>query len=301
MKSLMESYNKKLCKSKSSRLITNIRLPKLLQNYYFHNLIKRKIEKLRICNERTRNNSGEKKVKAELPNLLCIHKIDNDYLRNNINIKNIQKKLNNKNKKNQSFDSFSYRSNYKTIISNSSNNNSYIRFSNIINNNINNNSKNDSNNNSSINNIFDNCVNNNTNINNNINNKDINNGIDDYNKDINTKINYNICINSNNVQKNNIIINKNNNYYSTFINLNNKDNTYDKNKRITIKPRNNKNSEGENNKMKSENSLFKRNYYIKRKELNRDIFNLINSEKNYIFLSKIKPPLYSGNDVSNYK
>lgn len=207
IKNLIESYTKKLTKSKSSNAMKNLKLPKLIQNHSYHNLIIRKIEKLRALNSRNKYNSGEIKVKANLSNLFCIHKINNDYFKKPTKIKNIQNKNNNhnNNNSNSSLNSFTYNSQSKTTVSNLVNN--------ISNNNINNN-------NSNIN------TNNNSNVN--------------------------------------------------------------KVKIIKIKQsENGKKTPEENNKLNSECGFIKKKYFINKSNFNKDIFNLINADNNYIFFSKI--------------
>ena len=284
MKNFTDSYSKKLMKSKSSKSITNVKLPKLFQNHSLQELVIRKIEKLKAYIIRNRNNPGEKKVKAKLSSLFNIRKINNDNISQIIKFENDQNKLNYKNKNNRSFSLSSYHSNYKTIFSNSGNNYNYIHFSNnIINNNINNN--NDSNNDRTFNNIYDNCINYNINKNNCTNNKDINNNIIfDNKKGFIVDTSYNIDIKEKNNQNNNIENLDNND--GIFIKNNN--NIYNKIKMIKIKYMNDKYSEEEKNKINSENSLFKRKFNNKVKKLNKDIFNLIDNKRNFIFFSKIK-------------
>ena len=284
MKNFTDSYSKKLMKSKSSKSITNVKLPKLFQNHSLQELVIRKIEKLKAYIIRNRNNPGEKKVKAELSSLFNIRKINNDNISQIIKFENDQNKLNYKNKNNRSFSLSSYHLNHKTIFSNSGNNYNYIHFSNnIINNNINNN--NDSNNDRTFNNIYDNCINYNINKNNCTNNKDINNNIIfDNKKGFIVDTSYNIDIKEKNNQNNNIENLDNND--GIFIKNNN--NIYNKIKMIKIKYMNDKYSEEEKNKINSENSLFKRKFNNKVKKLNKDIFNLIDNKRNFIFFSKIK-------------
>lgn len=142
IKNLIDSYTSKLSNSKSSNLKINVKLPKLLQNHSYHNLIIRKIEKLRASNVRNRYNSGEKRIKSELPSLFSIHRLDHDYFRKFIKIKNIHNKNYNQN------------INFHTSL-NSLTSNSKTAISNVINNicedNNNNNNNNNSNNNFNLN------------------------------------------------------------------------------------------------------------------------------------------------------
>ena len=59
IKNLLESYTKQLSKSRASNSNKNVQLPRLMQSHSYHNLIIRKIEKLRALNCRNRHNSGK--------------------------------------------------------------------------------------------------------------------------------------------------------------------------------------------------------------------------------------------------
>ena len=124
IKSWIESYKKKLNKSKSLKPIAIVKLPKLIQSHSYHNLIIRKIEKIKAANYRNRYNSGEKKVKAALSNMFSVQKVENDFFQKLVKVKTNLKYVFNKNNKNNnslsSLNSFSNNSILKTTVSNNS-------------------------------------------------------------------------------------------------------------------------------------------------------------------------------------
>ena len=61
IKNFLESYSKQHSKSTTLNSTKNVKLPRIMQNHSYHNLIIRKIEKLRASNCRNKHNSGEKK------------------------------------------------------------------------------------------------------------------------------------------------------------------------------------------------------------------------------------------------
>jgi hypothetical protein len=94
IKNLLESYTKQLSKSRASNSNKNVQLPRLMQSHSYHNLIIRKIEKLRALHCRNKHNSGEKKVRAELSSLFSIHKVENEFFKKFVKIKTVQKNIN---------------------------------------------------------------------------------------------------------------------------------------------------------------------------------------------------------------
>ena len=197
-------------------------------------------------------------MKSELSSLFSIHKIENEFFKKFIKIKNVQKNSNNQNINNNlhsSLNSFTYNSISKTTVSNICNNN---------NNNSNNN-----------NNIFSN----------NTLSKSINNNDNNINKIFNNDKDINFTNNPNNNTNNNINSNVINNID---ININtNNNNNINKIKIIKIKQEENcKNIPEENLKIYNECGFIKKKYHINKNNFNKDIFKLINDESNYLFFSK---------------
>ena len=88
IKNLIDSYTKKLFKLKKAYLSSEIKLPRLTPSHSYKDLLQRKIEKLKALNSRFRNNSGERKVKAELSNLFQVQHVKNEYLKRILHMKN---------------------------------------------------------------------------------------------------------------------------------------------------------------------------------------------------------------------
>ena len=130
IKNWIQSFKKRLIKSKSLNQIPSVKLPKLMQSHSYHNLIIRKLEKIKASNYRNRYNSGEKKVKADLSNLFSVHKVETDFFKNLIKVRTNLKYIFNQNKNNNSLKSANSFSNnsvvLKTTVSN--NNNSVINY-----------------------------------------------------------------------------------------------------------------------------------------------------------------------------
>ena len=260
IKNFLESYTKQLSKSKTSNSPTNVKLPKLMQSHSYHNLIIRKIEKLRALHCRNKHNSGEKKVRAELSSLFSIHKVENEFFKKFVKIKTVQKNINNQNNNNNnshnSLNSFTYNSISKTTVSNICNNNNN---SNNSNNNFNNNTLSKSINHNNDNNL---------------------NKINNHEKDINTNNNNPNSIISNNNINSNVNNNISNKVNKTSSNTN-------KIKIIKIKQVENcKNVPEENLKINNEYGFIKKKYHINKNNFNKDIFKLINDDSNCLFFSK---------------
>lgn len=136
IKNLIDSYTKKLFKLKKAYLSSEIKLPRLTPSHSYKDLLQRKIEKLKALNSRFRNNSGERKVKAELSNLFQVQHVKNEYLKRILHMKN--KENNNMRKYNfeinslsdnshNTFNSITNNSISKTNVSNNGNNNNKVK------------------------------------------------------------------------------------------------------------------------------------------------------------------------------
>ena len=127
IKNWIQSFKKRLFKSKSLNQIPSVKLPKLMQSHSYHNLIIRKLEKIKASNYRNRYNSGEKKVKADLSNLFSVHKVETDFFKNLIKVRTNLKYIFNQNKNNNSLKSANSFSNNSVVLKTTVSNNNNIK------------------------------------------------------------------------------------------------------------------------------------------------------------------------------